>query len=162
MPIEVFRVDDRLVHGQVVVGWGQPLDLGFIVLVDDTVASNDWERDLYAMGTPPEMTLFVETFASAVERFAELDARPDAGMLLTADIGTMERLTSSLSGIRAVNIGGLHHRGGRTPRLPYVFLSSEDEAGLAAMAGRGVRVTAQDLPGADEVPLENLLAGRRA
>jgi len=40
------RIDDRLIHGQVVVGWGQPLDVGFIVLVDDAVASSDWEREL--------------------------------------------------------------------------------------------------------------------
>ena len=37
--LELFRIDDRLIHGQVVVGWGQPLDLGFIVLVDDEVAA---------------------------------------------------------------------------------------------------------------------------
>ena len=48
------------------VGWGQPLGLRFLVLVDDGVAGNDWERDLYRMGTPPEMELFVETVESAV------------------------------------------------------------------------------------------------
>jgi len=30
--LELFRIDDRLIHGQVVVGWGQPLGLKFIVL----------------------------------------------------------------------------------------------------------------------------------
>src|SRR5207342_682640 len=53
--IELFRIDDRLIHGQVVVGWGQPLDLAFIVLVDDEVASSEWEQELYRMGVPPEM-----------------------------------------------------------------------------------------------------------
>ena len=53
MAIELYRVDDRLVHGQVVLGWGQPMCAGFIVLVDDVVAGNDWERELYRMGTPP-------------------------------------------------------------------------------------------------------------
>ncbi|MDA1081277.1 MAG: PTS sugar transporter subunit IIB [Gemmatimonadetes bacterium] len=159
MPIECFRVDDRLVHGQVVVGWGQSLRLGFIVLVDDTVAANDWECELYSMGTPPEMTLFVETTDSVVLRLPEFDARADAGMLLTADIPTMGRLVQSAPRIRAVNIGGVHHRIGRTWRLPYVFLSPEDDAALAAIASCGVRVTAQDLPGADEVPLEALLSG---
>ena len=42
--IELFRIDDRLIHGQVVVGWGQPRDLAFIVLVDDEVASSEWEQ----------------------------------------------------------------------------------------------------------------------
>ncbi len=37
MPIVLFRVDDRLVHGQVVIGWGRPLGVERIVLVDDQV-----------------------------------------------------------------------------------------------------------------------------
>ena len=31
MPIDLHRIDDRLIHGQVVVGWGQPLGVGFVV-----------------------------------------------------------------------------------------------------------------------------------
>ena len=27
MPVELYRIDDRLIHGQVVVGWGQPLNI---------------------------------------------------------------------------------------------------------------------------------------
>jgi mannose/fructose/N-acetylgalactosamine-specific phosphotransferase system component IIB len=42
MTLELYRIDDRLIHGQVVVGWGQPLDIGFIVLVDDLVADAEW------------------------------------------------------------------------------------------------------------------------
>ncbi|MGH7670271.1 MAG: PTS sugar transporter subunit IIB, partial [Gemmatimonadaceae bacterium] len=37
MSLALYRIDDRLIHGQVVLGWGQPLDAGFIVLVDDAV-----------------------------------------------------------------------------------------------------------------------------
>ena len=55
MPIVLFRVDERLIHGQVVVGWGQPLDIDYIVLVDDEVAASEWEQELYRMGVPPEM-----------------------------------------------------------------------------------------------------------
>ena len=44
MSIALFRIDDRLIHGQVVVGWGQPLELRFIVLVDDEVAGSEWEQ----------------------------------------------------------------------------------------------------------------------
>ena len=50
--LELYRIDDRLIHGQVVVGWGQPLDVGFIVLVDDVVAASEWEQELYRMGVP--------------------------------------------------------------------------------------------------------------
>jgi mannose/fructose/N-acetylgalactosamine-specific phosphotransferase system component IIB len=160
MPVERCRIDDRLVHGQVVVGWGQPLGLGFLVLVDDGVAGNDWERDLYRMGTPPEMELFVETVDSAIARFGEFAARPDPGMLLTADIATMDRLSAALPAIQSVTIGGIHHKPGRTACLPYVFLSDDEIASLSPMVARGVAIVAQDLPASRAVPLSDLLRGR--
>ncbi|MCX5755446.1 MAG: PTS sugar transporter subunit IIB [Gemmatimonadetes bacterium] len=160
MAIERFRIDDRLVHGQVVVGWGQPLSLGFIVLVDDVVADNDWERELYRMGTPPEMELFVETVESAAARMAEFELRPDAGMLLTGDIATMDRLTAAVPAIRTITIGGIHHRQGRSACLSYVFLSESEIAELTVIAARGVSIVAQDLPVSNEVPLDDLLRGR--
>lgn len=162
MAIERFRIDDRLVHGQVVVGWGQPLSLGFIVLVDDVVADNDWERELYRMGTPPEMELFVETVESAAARMAEFELRPDAGMLLTGDIATMDRLTAAVPAIRTITIGGIHHRQGRSACLSYVFLSESEIAELTVIAARGVSIVAQDLPVSNEVPLDDLLRGRTA
>ncbi len=162
MAIERFRIDDRLVHGQVVVGWGQPLSLGFIVLVDDVVADNDSERELYRMGTPPEMELFVETVESAAARMAEFELRPDAGMLLTGDIATMDRLTAAVPAIRTITIGGIHHRQGRSACLSYVFLSESEIAELTVIAARGVSIVAQDLPVSNEVPLDDLLRGRTA
>ena len=44
MTLVLHRIDDRLIHGQVVVGWGQPLNIQFIVLVDDAVAASEWSR----------------------------------------------------------------------------------------------------------------------
>lgn len=160
MALDHFRIDDRLVHGQVVVGWGQPLELGFLVLVDDTVAANDWERELYRMGTPPEMALFVESVESAMARMEEFDARPDAGMLLTVDIETMDRLAVRAPRIKTVTVGGVHHRAGRTPCLPYVFFTDAEAAQLRALRERGVDVVAQDVPASRPVPLEELLAAR--
>lgn len=161
MPIELYRIDDRLVHGQVVVGWGQPLHLGFIVLVDDAVAASEWEQELYRMGVPPEMEVRFESVASALAHLAEYDARADRGLLLTADVETMRKLVEGSGLIRTVNLGGVHHRAGRAARLRYVFLAPEEERTLRALADRGVTVTAQDVPGTTPVPLARVLAGAR-
>jgi len=155
--LEVYRIDDRLVHGQVVVGWGQPLALGFIVLVDDMLAVSAWEQDLYRMGVPPEMTVYFETTAGALAHLDAYRALPDPGMLLTGDTATMRALVEGGAGIEHVNLGGLHHRAGRTPRLRYVFLDDAEEADLRAIAARGVEVSALDVPGTPQVPLEELL-----
>jgi mannose/fructose/N-acetylgalactosamine-specific phosphotransferase system component IIB len=71
----------------------------------------------------------------------------------------MGRLVAASHGsIASVNIGGVHHSPGRTGRLRYVFLTPDEEARLRSIAALGVDVTAQDVPGARPVPLEELLA----
>ena len=159
MPIALYRIDDRLIHGQVVVGWGQPLELRFIVLVDDEIASSDWEQELYRMGVPPEMSVQFYTVEDAAAHLAELEKRPDPGIVLVGDIGTMGRLVAQAEGrIRAVNVGGVHHAAGRVQRLRFVFLTAAEEQGLRDIAAQGVDVSAQDVPGARLVPLGELLA----
>ena len=158
MTLVLYRIDDRLVHGQVVVGWGQPLDIGFIVLVDDAVATSDWEQELYRMAVPPEMQVYFHTTADALAALARYRSDSRSGILLTGDIATMQRLVES-GAVDAVNIGGIHSRAGRAQKARYVFLSPDEERALRALAARGAKVTAQDVPGARQVPLDDLLAG---
>lgn len=157
--IGLYRIDDRLVHGQVVLGWGQSLNATFIVLVDDDVAASDWEQELYRLGVPPEMEVLFCTVAQAVTRHQEWADDKRTGILLTPDLGTMNRLLEGLSDVRRVNIGGIHHKPGREQKLRYVYLTDAEEDLLRSMAERGVEITAQDVPVAQPVPLKDLLGG---
>ena len=161
MAVELNRIDDRLIHGQVVVGWGQPLDVRFIVLVDDNVAGSDWEQDLYRMGVPPEMEVQFADVATAAQQYAKYASDPRPGILLTGDIDTMYRLIKGGAAIREVNVGGLHYRAGRAARLRYVFLTPEEETGLRQLAGLGVKISAQDVPTARPIPMEELLGEKK-
>jgi len=80
------------------------------------------------------------------------------GILLTGDIATMQRLVDG-GVVHNVNIGGIHSKPGRVQRLRYVFLSPDEESQLRVLANNGVKVSAQDLPGARDVSLPDLLAG---
>jgi len=157
--IELFRIDDRLIHGQVVVGWGQPLDLTFIVLVDDEVAMSEWEQELYRMGVPPEMEVHFDTVEAAAVKLAQYQRDARRGALLTGDIETMTRLVELTGAIARVNLGGIHHRTGRTQRLRYIFLAPDEEQSLRALAARGVEVSAQDVPAARPLALNEVLTG---
>ena len=159
MTLVLNRIDDRLIHGQVVVGWGQPLDVKFIVLVDDAVAASEWEQDLYRMGVPPDMDLRFHSAADAAPLLDRYRTEARAGILLTGDIATMERLVEQ-GGVRDVNVGGIHHRAGRTQHLRYVFLTPEEQDALRGLAARGAVVTAQDVPAARAIPLGELLTTR--
>lgn len=157
MSFLLYRIDDRLIHGQVVVGWGQPLDAKFIVLVDDAVATSDWEQELYRMGVPPHMDVYFVTVADAISLVPKLQKEERPGIMLAPDVSTMHQLVKA-GVIEAVNVGGIHHRPGREQKLRYVFLTPAEEAELETM-GKSVRVFAQDLPGAEEYSLEQILKG---
>lgn len=157
MSFVLYRIDDRLIHGQVVVGWGQPLDVKFIVLVDEGVAGSDWEQELYRMGVPPHMQVYFVTVDDAIPLVKELQQDERPGILLTPDIATMRKLVDA-GVVEAVNVGGIHHRAGRDQKLRYVFLTPAEATELEEI-GKRVRVFAQDLPGADEFDLVSILKG---
>jgi mannose/fructose/N-acetylgalactosamine-specific phosphotransferase system component IIB len=159
MAIHLYRIDDRLIHGQVVVGWGQPLNARFLVLMDDLVASSDWEKELYRMAIPPEMEIYFADVGTAIRDHAKYAADPRPGLLITGDISSMYRLVKGVKAVGSVNLGGIHHRAGRAEKLRYIFLTPDEETQLRDLEAAGVEVTAQDVPSARAVALPEVLDG---
>ena len=153
MTLALYRIDDRLIHGQVVVGWGQPLNASFIVLVDDEVSSSDWEQDLYRMGVPPQIEVVFASVEQAADLLPTWEADERVGILLVGDIDTAASLATRAPQIKQFNVGGVHHRTGRRERLRFVYLSDDEAAKLRQLAAGGVEVTAQDVPTARAVPV---------
>ena len=71
----------------------------------------------------------------------------------------MYRLVKGVKAIGSVNLGGIHHRAGRSEKLRYVFLTPEEEKQLRELEAAGVEVTAQDVPASRAVPLPEVLEG---
>ena len=153
MTLALYRIDDRLIHGQVVVGWGQPLDCSFIVLVDDEVSGSDWEQDLYRMGVPPTIEVIFASVEQAAAHLADWEADARVGILLVGDVDTAVALANRAPEVKKLNIGWVHHRAGRSERLRFVYLTDDEAAKLKQLAARGVDVTAQDVPTARAVPI---------
>lgn len=158
MAVLLYRVDDRLIHGQVVLGWGRPLDVRRIILVDDTVAAAEWEQDLFRMAVPPGVEVVFASVAEAAARLPGWEQEPSRTIVLTGDVHSMAALRGATGGlVRRVNLGGIHQRPGREQRLPYIYLDPLETAELQSLAAAGVEVSAQDVPTAREVGLEALL-----
>jgi mannose/fructose/N-acetylgalactosamine-specific phosphotransferase system component IIB len=157
MPIVLCRVDDRLIHGQVVVGWGRPMGIDLIILVDDQVASSDWEQELYRMAVAPGIEVKFVTVAEASAHLGEWQENGKRGLVLTGDLDTMAALhAASPEVIHRINLGGIHHRPGRRERLPFVYLTDQEMRTLITLEQGGAVITAQDLPTTPPVPLKSL------
>lgn len=157
MAIVLCRIDDRLIHGQVVIGWGRAIGINLIILVDDQVAASDWEQDLYRMAVAPEIEVRFVTVGQAALQLPHWQASEQRGLVLTGDVETMATLReSNPEVVRRINLGGIHHRPGRRERLPFLYLTDQELGSLQALESGGAVITAQDLPTTPPVALRSL------
>ncbi|CAN5687704.1 PTS sugar transporter subunit IIB [soil metagenome] len=158
MSVVLFRIDERLIHGQVVVGWGEQLQPERIVVVDDAIAASAWEQELYCLGMPPEVVAEFVSVEEARSRVAAWRSGTERVLILARDAATMLEVgRGGLLRGAEVNVGGIHHAPGRREVLPYVYLSGAEAASLRELAAEGAEISARDLPGARRVPLAKLL-----
>jgi mannose/fructose/N-acetylgalactosamine-specific phosphotransferase system component IIB len=149
------RVDDRLIHGQVVVAWGQRLRPARIWVVDDAAAADAWEREALAMSAPG-IEVRVMTVAEAASGFAAESEAAGGAFLLVRGLQAALALVESGAAVTAYTIGGLHYAPGKTKVNEYVYLDDPDRRAARALLARGVQLLAQDVPGTRPQPLVEL------
>lgn len=157
MAIVLCRIDDRLIHGQVVIGWGRALGIDLIILADDQVASSPWEQELYRMAVVPEIEVRFVTVAEAAAEATGWQSNGKRALLLTGDLETMAALRGATPQVvQRINLGGIHHRPGRRERLPFIYLTDQELRALLTLEAGGAVITAQDLPTTPPVALRSL------
>lgn len=159
MAIVLLRVDDRLVHGQVVEGWLPTLKADLVAVVSDAAAADPVQTALMKMALPPATGLLCLTVAGAP---AALNAPAAAGRrVLVLVPGPAEALALLEKGVAVdrVNVGGLHFTVGKVQLGRALFLDEKDKKALLAIAARGVRVEGRPLPSDPEEDLAAMLGG---
>ena len=149
------RVDDRLIHGQMLVAWGQRLRPEGIWVVDDAAAANAWEKDLMSSAAP-DVEVHVVTVAAMTAAWAHEDGAPGGAFLLMRDLKTALALVEGGAAIACLNLGGLHYAPGKTKVNEYIYLDDTDRARARALLARGVALEVQDVPAARSEPLASL------
>ena len=155
MSFVLHRVDDRLIHGQVLVAWGSRLEPARIWVVDDAVAANAWEADLFREAAPG-IEVRVLGVAEAAADHAREAAAPGATFLLLRDLVTARRLVEAGAVVPVLNVGGLHYRPGTHKVAEYVYLDEADVADARALLARGTALDVQDVPATRTQPLAAL------
>ena len=151
------RIDDRLLHGQVSMGWAPALGSKLIVISNDKVAGDRWLSGIYTDAAPQGVRLQVLTLKETADRFAELSDESLAVIVLVKTPADAVLLWEMGARPDAVNVGGMHFAEGKRRLLPYLFVDDEDVRALRRLMDWGVTVEAQDLPGGGRHDLGALL-----
>lgn len=160
MAIALFRIDDRLIHGQVVEGWIPYLNADLVVIVSDSAASDEVQSALMKMALPSSVGLMVlkVSDAAAALKAPQLTARR-ALIIVPGPTEALALLEAGL-GVDRVNVGGLHFTVGKIQLGRALFLDEKDKTALKAIVSRGVRLDGRPLPSDPEENLASMLVAR--
>lgn len=155
MSVLLARVDDRLIHGQVVVGWARALDADCLVVANDAVAADPMQRTLLPMAVPPQMKVAILRVREAAEAVASGRLPGERAILLFSSLGDALLFKRSGGPLPDLNVGGIRLAPGRQPLRTAVALGPEDVAAARGLASDGTAISVRMVPGE---PPEDLLA----
>jgi mannose/fructose/N-acetylgalactosamine-specific phosphotransferase system component IIB len=147
MPLCLVRIDDRLIHGQVVLGWARALKPDRILVANDRIAKNSWERKFYTSSVPSHIKVSFLGLEETARQLLNNLFKNESVMILIESVEDLYSIVELGVTLNEVNVGGLHYREGSHEVLSYVFLTDEDKSYLRELVKRGVTLLAQDVPG---------------
>jgi len=139
------RIDDRLIHGQVVTTWVNIKKIEQIIVVNDKVAEDKIQKNILNMAAPQGVK--VHTFG--VEKFADVYKTTPIKkrtMLLFTNSIDVDKLVELGVDIKELNIGGMRYQEGRKQLTKALSVTPEEEQAFHNLMDKGVEIVIQMVP----------------
>ncbi len=147
--ISLVRVDDRLLHGQIICAWVPHLGADYLIVASDEAAGDSLARDV--LGSCARKGLSID-----VKRIDDIAGNPDVdngaahkAILIVADLTDAMRIYDNGFKFKVLNIGNVHHDDGGRAFTPAVILNREDDEIIERFLCLGVSIDIRDVPASD-------------
>ncbi len=157
MKLVLARIDDRLLHAQVALGWVGALSPDVVVVADDKLAEEKHVIPLLRMSLPSEVDMIVVSVDDAVKTLRERRDDTSKCILVVRTPSEALRLVDAGVHLQELNVGGMHFSEGKQRLLDYVYVDGADVETLGRLSSKGIRLIAQDVPGNPSRDLTRLL-----
>jgi len=157
MGIVLVRIDDRLIHGQIVENWMKLLKINHLIVINDFVASDQMQKALFSMAIPDHTKISILTIAQAREAILNGQFREDRAMLLFISPQDVLNLINKGVKIKEVNIGGMHYSPGKKQILRAISVSKEDIQAFQELDRLGVRLEARMVPDDEKIDIMEII-----
>lgn len=145
MKISVFRIDDRLIHGQVITVWIAYADAKTIIVADDKAAGDEFTQSLLKMATPDSIQLKIMKVEEAI---SWIQTTEEAGQALLLVRSPKEALSFIDAGFKehVINVGNLNMKKGKTKVLGNLWVFPEDVELIKGIYEKGVKMEVRAVP----------------
>ena len=150
MTLRLVRVDDRLIHGQVVAVWLRAVGADRILIVDESVAADPFLVDVLTLAAPAGVPVEVRGIEAGAARARELASSPDSAFVLVKTPVTALALIRAGVPVGVLNLGGMGAGPGRRQMYRTISASDAERAALREIEALGtpveIRIGADDRP----------------
>ncbi|WP_122643930.1 PTS system mannose/fructose/N-acetylgalactosamine-transporter subunit IIB [Luxibacter massiliensis] len=159
MDIVLNRLDERLIHGQLLASWVKKCKAQEIIVVDNTLEKDIFMKSVLAMTLPPHQKISVRILS--VEKAAELlMSQNTAGqktIVLFRDANMVSELLDKGYRFSSLNIGCMSAGAGRKKLTDSVFASRKEIDLFQKMIDMGTDVYIQMVFSETRIHLSDLL-----
>jgi mannose/fructose/N-acetylgalactosamine-specific phosphotransferase system component IIB len=159
--IVLARVDDRLIHGEVVSVWTPNLSANRIVVADDDVAADKFNSKLLKLLAPAGVKVNVYTVNEASEKLRGEFRKDEKIIVLAKTPISFEKMINDGLELKHVNLGGMGLRDGRTQFIKNVSCSPEEVESIKKMMDKGVHVFYQLVPEQQVIEVSEVIKKRK-
>jgi PTS system mannose-specific IIB component len=151
------RVDDRLIHGEVVTAWAPTYNINHIVIVDDVVASDPFQKRVLKALAPSKVRVDAFTVEEAIQDLSKPFNEKERVLILTKSPISYLKLAEGGIELPQVNLGGMGIRGERKTFIKNVACDAEEVEAVRKLVDKGIHVFYQLVPEQRLIEITNLL-----
>jgi mannose/fructose/N-acetylgalactosamine-specific phosphotransferase system component IIB len=148
------RIDDRLIHGQVIEGWVNFLKATSILVADDKVAANLRQRSIMEISVPERLKVVIGKVEEICEKVRSSSLDAERAILLFSNPADVVRCLKAGLSFPKINLGGLHFVPGKRKIMDVLAVDDADLEALQDILRQGVKVEIQTVPTEKPLPLE--------
>lgn len=155
--IILVRVDDRLLHGQIICSWVPYLKADALIVASDDAAGDALTNQIMQACSCNELTVNVMKLDDAVK--CAMSGACNGGARVALIVGSIKdavRLYEGGVSFTSLNLGNVHHEEGGRAVTASVILSREDEDYISRFESMGVTIDIRDVP--DRAPVKYIHA----
>ena len=125
--IKLFRIDHRLLHGQVAFSWTKSIGADCILVADDEATTNSLKMTTLRLAKPQGVKLVVKSIDDSIKALQSGVTDKYKLFIVTGSVADAKRICDAVPEIKSINLGGIKNREGARQVSQAIFLLPEEE-----------------------------------
>jgi fructoselysine and glucoselysine-specific PTS system IIB component len=155
--IKLTRIDDRLLHGQVAFTWVPSLSADCLIVANDKVAKDEFQKMKLTLAKPPSAKLLIKSIADTVLFLNDPRSANLKILILINSVQDALMLAEQVAEVRSINFGGIRTKEGAKSISKAIAVTEEDVAVIKKLLDKDIELEVRQVPSDSKQLLQTLV-----